>query len=78
MKLVCWDDYALPVPDNANWITFDLDGRCFWWETDECLKPGRYFWHNEYKSLFDVISNIPLNPPEKGHWKKQIYYLEDQ
>ena len=82
MKLICYGDYQLPVPDNANWIAWDKHGQCNWYfdepEYDpDCIHEDLDLLYNNYLKCGGPVS-MYAEPPEPGHWRDQIYYLEDQ
>jgi hypothetical protein len=74
MKIVCWGDYAFPVPDKAKWIAMDADGTWFWFES-EPVRGYTNWWptSNENWESFSLYAS----PPELGGWDTQRYWLED-
>jgi hypothetical protein len=87
IKLVCWADMAIPVPDWAEWMAQDWDGEWWVYENKPVVDAGMRWnsskpfvdadmrWNTSKKCLrlmSDAISrNIPR--PEPGHWTTQLY-----
>lgn len=77
-KIVCWGDYAIPVPVEANWIAWDIDDevRAF---VDEPKRDYDYWITGNYMLCeWSVIpSYIHCPPPEPGPWTDQLYWIGD-
>ena len=80
-KIVCWGDYAIPVPLWANWIAMNADLKWFFYEKMPSAKPISIFnnmriWRacTRTKQSLMVCSAFP---PESGSWKEQLYWIGD-
>ena len=73
-KIVCWGDYAIPVPVWANWIAMDKD--CSWYCFAEKPNAGDSFWLNNI-GPYGITSNYIKIPPEPGPWNEQLYWIGD-
>ena len=76
-KIVCWGDYAIPVPLWANWLAMDEIGE--WWVyQNEPYILGKEWVLSVYEgSRKCVIDGCVTTPPDPGKWNKQIYWIGD-
>jgi len=77
-KIVCWGDYAIPVPCWANWMTFDS-------KAGDSFPDEGHVWvfEKEPEDMSDVWQAVDgkfapvafprLTPPEPGRWHTQLY-----
>ena len=77
-KIVCWGDYAIPVPLEAKWMAMDKDGRWYRYRSI----PTREHLHGEWGGLladgYSLLSeHRDLIPPEPGPWTDQLYWIGD-
>ena len=75
-KIVCWSDYAIPVPVEANWMAMDNDGEWNWYEAKPKAEKDRDFWFNPEELSYGIIGNCAA-PPEPGPWTEQLYWIGD-
>ena len=76
MKLICWNDMAIPVPDKYKWMAWDQNG----WVYLYSKKPeeDEREWKNpkgEYEGYYQIGAGTDLPPPESGDWTEQLYYI---
>ena len=76
-KIVCWGDYAIPVPVEANWMAMDGDGSWFWYVDKPATSMYSKFWGNTYAADHDGMARKVYNPPEPGPWTEQLYWIGD-
>ncbi|PUB87033.1 MAG: hypothetical protein DBP02_01965 [gamma proteobacterium symbiont of Ctena orbiculata] len=71
-KIVCWGDYAIPVPLWARWMAMDESG--FWYSYG--TKPNIHgdIW---CCSVHWERITISATPPEPGPWDEQLYWIGD-
>jgi len=73
-KLVCWNDYAIPVPIEAKWIAMYGDGEWYWYEQEPKLKECTWtFLGGDFGGLVREVYD--LTPPEPGDWDTQLYWI---
>ena len=78
-KLVCWDDFSIPVPVGHKWLTWDKSGQCYSSEIEPRVKSGLLeisignCWLATPGMQLLTGCNIP--PPEPGPWNKQLYWI---
>jgi len=71
-KIICWGDYAIPVPLNINWIAWDSDGRVYGYTKEPRL--GRESWNPVGRSIvFSGLHGLRLIPPNDDRWENQLY-----
>ena len=71
-KIVCWGDYAIPVPVKAKWLARNLSGN--WYAYKRKPQPGSGAWLG---SIVSCVSKSIIIPPEPGHWEEQLYWIGD-
>jgi len=87
-KLICWNDYAIPVKNIYNWIAWDQNGSCYLYvykpkNTIPIKNDGQrwvttlHSWApaNKERHMVRIITSTSLTPPEPGDWKEQLYYI---
>ena len=75
-KLLCWNEYQIPVPLWAKWMAMDLSGD--WWiYKNKPIKRDQH-WSSYPNALYmeELCYGLPLDPPEAGPWTEQLYKLE--
>ena len=74
-KIVCWGDYAIPVPLWANWMAMDGNGNWFSYkEKPKADLEGLFFG----KAVVRGIVAEFASPPEPGPWNEQLYWIGDE
>lgn len=79
-KIVCWADYAIPVPLLAKWMAMDNNGH--WWAYDKEPEKNQgsfCWWTSMYGGgVYEMIEeSIGITPPEPGPWDEQLYWIGD-
>lgn len=73
-KLVCWDDFSIPVPVDHNWLAFDEDGVTFTFGNRPIT--SFYEWYLPHGTV-GVFTLQMIQPPEPGSWDTQLYWIGD-
>lgn len=80
-KIVCWSDYAIPVPIKAQWIAQDEDGVWWWYTSRPLIMRGEWRIRDgdiSYVSMGMVGDAVKdLIKPEPGPWRSQLYWIGD-
>lgn len=74
-KIVCWGDYAIPVPQNHTCMAWDRDGRFFTYKNTPSPNAGIGVWANTGGGMDygDAAQPTDVIPPEPGPWHTQLY-----
>jgi len=78
MKLICWNDYAIPVDDEYNWMAMDKNGQWYAYKEKPIIQYD--VWAVKFANYLNdtsVISEAKIEPPEPGNWKTQLYWIGD-
>lgn len=73
-KLVCWDDFSIPVPVEHDWLAFDMNGECFTFEKKPIT--SNHDWHLPHGDI-ELLTQQIIPPPEPGSWDTQLYWIGD-
>lgn len=80
-KIVCWSDYAIPVPLKAKWLAMDEDGVWWWYTSRPTLEEeGVWAFVDESASKdYAIIGSrcTDIIAPEPGPWRSQLYWIGD-
>ena len=72
-KIVCWGDYAIPVPEKYKWLAMDKSGEWLAYlvkpKSDHLLE----MWMN-FKGAH-MLTEVNIDPPEPGPWTEQLYWI---
>lgn len=74
-KIVCWGDYAIPVPLWANWMTLDGNGRIQFHQFEPMFIRSCWLGNGKETMYFHEL-NIDL--PSQGEWTQQKYWIGDE
>lgn len=79
-KIVCWGDYAIPMPLKAKWMAMDEDG--VWWYKSRPTLGVEGEWTSSGESNLEAYAVIGSNctniiAPEPGPWRSQPYWIGD-
>lgn len=75
-KIVCWADYAIPVPVEANWMAMDDNRRWYFYKAKPIV--GNSMWHfsgDNYDANHGMFALA--SPPQPGPWHEQLYWIGD-
>ena len=78
-KILCWGDYAIPVPLWANWMAMDENGKWHAYSDKPVLRLSLGEWDipsfdDDY--LHFLISCASFGP-EPCPWNEQLYWIGD-
>ena len=76
-KLVCWDDFSIPVPTNHKWLTWDKSGKCYSSKIKPVILKGEMSVGESWLATPDMKRMVGaiIDPPEPGPWNTQLYWI---
>ncbi|MGB5670364.1 MAG: hypothetical protein WBM71_07405 [Sedimenticolaceae bacterium] len=72
-KIVCWGDYAIPVPLRVNWMAMDKIGR--WYAYADEPETAGNAWAASSGLYMMLDDEVKVDAPEPGHWTEQLYLI---
>lgn len=73
-KVICYEDYGIPVPIEANWLAQDANGRWYWYIDEPTLLISVWSTNGD---VGEIYPHLNILPPEPGPWTEQLYWIGD-
>jgi len=72
-KIICWGDYAIPVPLGVKWMAMDKTGH--WYAYADEPETAGNAWASRSDLYLMLDNDVKVMAPEPGRWTEQLYYI---
>lgn len=76
-KIVCWGDYAIPVPLEDDWMTIDKNGEMYTHREMPDTDHYHHWWTSGGNEMLIARLYDRKMWPEPGPWYTQLYWIGD-